>query len=348
MLKAKTRVPGDVSPLLEPRFKLDWKWAFGVERLRFGPRLPRPERQVIRRLRTLELGRGPLVIEQIRGGISNHNFAVRVGVHAYFARLCQERPLLGIDRRNELVCHQAASARGVAPEVIHHQEGLLVTRLVEGRTLAPAGVREPAVMARMAGLLHHLHAGWDDLTGEILYFCPFQTIRTYARTAERLKADLPHDVGALLEDTRELARRIAPFRPVLCHNDLMPANLIDDGQRLWLVDWEYGGIGHPLFDLANASANAGFSDDEDRALLEAYPGQVDPRGLSELRIFKAISLLRESLWSTIQTVASDIEFDYRRYASANLQAYREARSRLESNRRSPDGSTEYRTAREGA
>ena len=129
-----------------------------------------------------------------------------------------------------------------------------------------------------------------------------------------------------------MARRIAPFRPVLCHNDVLPANLIDDGRRLWLVDWEYAGIGHPLFDLANASANADFSDDLDRALLEAYHGQVDPRDLCDLRIFKAMSRLRESLWSMIQTVASDIEFDYRRYAGENLQAYREVRSRLESNR----------------
>jgi len=330
----KTQIPGEHVHLsdVKPRLKLDWKRALGVERLRLRFATPRPERRLIRRLRRLDFARGPLVIEQIRGGISNHNFAVRAGGHAYFARLCQERPLLGIDRRNERVCHHSASARGVAPEVIHHEEGLLVTRFVEGRTLGPADVREPAVTARLAALLFHLHAGWDDLTGEILSFCPFRTIRTYARTALRLKAELPHDVGALLEDTRELARRIAPFRPVLCHNDVLPANLIDDGRRLWLVDWEYAGIGHPLFDLANASANADFSDDLDRALLEAYDGQVDPRALCELRIFKAMSRLRESLWSMIQTVASDIEFDYRRYADENLRAYRELRSRLDSNR----------------
>jgi len=316
-------------PDRKTRLKLDWKRAFGIERLRLPRAITRPERRLIRRMLRLDFARGPFVVEQIRGGLSNHNFAVRVGGHAYFARFCHERPLLGIDRRNELVCQQAASVRGVAPEVIHQDQGLLICRFVEGRTLAPADLRDPAVIAQLAALLHHLHAGWDVVTGEILYFCPFQAVRTYARTAERLEADLPHDIGALLEDTQAMARRITPFRPVLCHNDLMPANLIDDGRRLWLVDWEYGGIGHPLFDLANASANAGFSDDEDRALLEAYRSQVDPRDLSELNIFKAMSLLRESLWSTIQTVASDIDFDYRRYATENLQAYREARSPLE-------------------
>jgi thiamine kinase-like enzyme len=314
---------------LKTRRKLDWRTALGVDRLRVRGSRSRPERQVISRLRSLALGRGPLEIERIPGGLSNHNFAVRVGGHAYFARLCRPRPHLGIDRRNELVCHQAAATRGIAPEVVHHEDGLLLTRLVEGQTLAPSDVRQPAVIARFAALLHHLHAGWDVVTGEILHFCPFQTIRTYAQTAQRLKADLPHDIDALLDDARALARRIEPFRPVVCHNDMMPANLIDNGARLWLVDWEYGGIGHPLFDLANASANAAFSDGEDRALLKAYRGEVDPRDLSELRIFKAMSFLRESIWSTIQTVASDIDFDYRRYAESNLEAYRAERARSE-------------------
>ena len=213
--------------------------------------------------------------------------------------------------------------------MIHHEDSLLISRFVSGKTLAAADVREPKMLARLAALLGQLHGAWDELSGEVLYFCPFQTVRTYARTALRLKAAVAGDMGALLEDAGRLSRRIGPFRPVLCHNDLLPANLIDDGLWLWLVDWEYAGAGHPLFDLANASANAAFSAEADLALLEAYRGRVDPTDLAELRIFKAVSLLRESLWATIQSVASDIDFDYRKYASENLQAYREARGHLD-------------------
>jgi len=310
------------------RSKLDWKRALGMGVLRDRARSLQEERWLIRRLRKSVIGREPISVERISGGLSNRNFAFRTEGHAYFARICQERRSLGIDRRNEVVCHQAASAQGLAPEVVHHEEGLLVTRYIEGRTLGPADVRNPAIMAKLAALLCHLHKAWGVLMGEVLYFCPFQTVRTYAETARRLGAILPSDIGSLLEDARELAGQIAPFRPVLCHNDLMPGNLIDDGSRLWLVDWEYGGAGHPLFDLANSSANAGFSDEEDRALIEAYPGNISLRNLAEFQVFKVISLLRESLWSTIQTVASDIDFDYRGYASDNLFAYRAARDRL--------------------
>jgi thiamine kinase-like enzyme len=285
----------------------------------------------MRRLSRLDLGRGSLVVEPITSGITNHNFVVRAGSDAYVARNGPARPLLGIDRRNEVVCHQAAGGWGVAPEVVHHEDGLLISRFVDGRTLEPADVRTPELLERLAGLLRHLHGAWDTLAGEVLYFCPFQTIRTYARSATALGAQVPADLGAMLEDARRLSRRIAPFRPVLSHNDLMPANLIDDGQRLWLVDWEYAGVGHPLFDLANASANAVMDEDQDRAFLAAYRQQAEvvPRELAEFKNFKAASLLREALWSTIQSVISEIDFDYRRYADANFEAYRQTRDRLE-------------------
>jgi thiamine kinase-like enzyme len=282
-----------------------------------------------RRLHRLDFIVGPIDIRHIPGGITNHNFVVRAGDRAYVARLCEDRPVLGIDRRNEVVCQQAASARGIAPEVIHHEPGLLVSRFVKGRTLTADDVRQLAPIARLAAMLRHLHQSWDAMTGEVLYFCPFQTVRTYARTAARLGADLPAEIDALLEDTRRLSHRIAPFRPVPCHNDLLPANLIDDGRCLWLVDWEYAGIGHPLFDLANLAANAALDDDQELNLLTAYRGPIEPRDLDELRTFRAASMLREALWAAIQSVASDIAFDYRRYADEHFQAFRQARARLQ-------------------
>ncbi len=288
----------------------------------------RDETDLIRRLRRLDLARDPIAIESIAGGITNRNFVVRSGGDARVVRVCEERPLLGIDRRNEVICQRAAASRGLAPEVIHHEPGLLVTRFVEGRSLTAADVREPRGLARLAALLRRLHGAWDVLTGEVLYFCPFQAVRTYARSAARLGADLPGEIDAWLDDARSLSHRIAPFRPALCHNDLLPANLVD-GRRLWLVDGEYAGIGHPLFDLANLAANAGLDDDQEAALLAAYRGSINPRERDELRIFRAASLLREALWATIQTVASDLDFDYRGYAHEHFRAFRGARARLE-------------------
>ena len=136
-------------------------------------------------------------------------------------------------------------------------------------------------------------------------------------TATTLNARLPANLADLLDDAPTLAGRVDPFRPVLCHNDLLPANLIDEGERLWLVDWEYAGMGHPLFDLASVSANAGLHADEDARLLAAYRGEALAREPREIGIFKAASALREALWALIQSVASELDFDYHAYAEAN-------------------------------
>jgi thiamine kinase-like enzyme len=329
MLKSRIRIPW-ADPAGLRRLGRDWKRALRVEGLGFRPTARRSERRLIRRLRRLGLWCEDLTVDQIPGGMTNRNYAIR-GVSgrpadSYIARLCEPRPLLGIDRRNEWVCQEAAGAWGLAPEVVYHEDGLLISRFIEGRTLTADDLREPATLDRLAALLRRLHGSWDAMAGEVLYFCPFQVIRTYARTASRLGAELPDDLDAMLEDAGRLSQRIAPFRPVLCHNDLIPANLIDDGQRLWLVDWEYAGVGNPLFDLANVSANAELGADHEAALLAAYreTAEADPRDLAELRVFKAASLLREALWGAIQSVASDLDVDYRRYASDNLAAYRSA------------------------
>lgn len=295
-----------------------------------------PEPGPTERLQALSVWPGPITLDAIPGGITNQNFLVRSGGTSFVARLCVDRAVLGIDRRSEVICQRAAHALGVAPAVVHHERGVLVSEFLTARTLAPADVREPEFVPRLAALLRTLHDGWDQLNGEVLYFSAFQTVRTYAATARALGAGLPGDIDALLSDARRLARLVAPFVPVLCHNDLLAANILADDRRVWLVDWEYAGVGHPLFDLAGVSANCGFPEPLELAFLAAYRGtpSADPRDLFELRLLKSMSLLREALWSVIQTVASDINFDYATYARDNFRAYREARRALDAGHRS--------------
>ena len=276
------------------------------------------------------LCQGPVSVEPLPGGITNQNYRVEMEGGFLVARVCRELPLLGIDRRNEAICQGVAARLGLAPELVHQEQGLLVSRYVPGRTLTAVELEDSRLIGQVGAALRRLHDGWDAVTGQVLYFCPFQTIRTYAQSAADLGAKLPREIDDLVEDSRRLAHRIGPFRPVLCHNDLLPANLIDRGGRLWLIDWEYAGMGNPLFDLASVSANAGFTHEQDLALLEAYRGEVHAGDLHELRVLKAASSLREALWAVIQTVTSELSFDYHAYAARNFEAYRQARRELSS------------------
>jgi len=277
----------------------------------------------------LSCWRGSVSYEPIPGGITNRNFLVKDDDESYFVRLSEDKSFLGIDRRNERVCQQAAAEVSVSPAVVHYEEGVLVSRCIEAQTLTNEDVCRDAIVERLAATVRQLHDARHQLTGEMLYFCPFQTVRTYVETARRLKAELPRDIDSLLEDAGLLSRGMAAFHPTLCHNDLLAANIMDDGQRLWLIDWEYAAIGNPLFDLASISANCGLPDELEARLLEVYSGAFDHEELHQVHVLKTVSLLREALWAVIQTVMSDIDFDYTQYARDNFSAYKASREKLD-------------------
>ncbi len=288
----------------------------------------RNDHPLLSKLADLGLCRASVSIEPLPGGITNQNFRVESEAGALVARACRELPLLGIDRRSEAAAQSVAARLGLAPELIHHEQGLLVSRHLAGRTLGAADLQDLGLIAQVGAALRRLHDARDAVTGHLVYFCPFQTIRTYAQSAAELGARLPAGIDELLEDARSLARRIGPFSPALCHNDLLPANLIWSDGRIWLIDWEYAGMGHPLFDLANVAANANLTEAQELALLQSYRGTIDPRDLEEIRAFKIASSLREALWAVIQSVISELSFDYLEYASRNFDAYRQRRDQL--------------------
>ena len=114
--------------------------------------------------------------------------------------------------------------------------------------------------------------------------------------------------------TTQLEKGLGPVELVFGHNDLLAANFIDDGKRLWLIDYDYAGLNSPLFDLANLASNNGFSEEAEREMLGLYYGrEADTRMLKSYAAMKAASLLRETMWSMVSETHSTIEFDYRGY-----------------------------------
>lgn len=282
----------------------------------------------LQKILALDCWQGDVRIVELSGGITNKNYLVEDRENKYVARVCDDRSYLGINRDNERVCQQAAHRAGVAPAVIYHEADLLVTQFVESRTLNVDDLAEKKTISRIASTLRQLHESQKQHVGEMLYFCPFQTVRTYVATARRLGASLPSEIDDDLQDAAALSRQMSPFYPVMCHNDLLAANILDDGSRLWLVDWEYAGVGNPLFDIASVSANGSLTDDIETYLLSNYAPGFTPQMRFEVKVLKVISLLREALWGMIQSVVSEIDFDYEQYADENLAAYAAAKRQL--------------------
>ncbi|MCY7307308.1 MAG: phosphotransferase [Rhodoferax sp.] len=260
--------------------------------------------------------RSPVDISPLPGGMTNHNFLVRDGSGRFVVRLGQDLPQHGVMRFNELAAARAAHAAGVAPEVVYAQDGVMVTRYIESRTLVAADLRDPQRLDAVVGLLRRCHKEVAlHLRGPALMFWVFQVIRNYCATLDAIPDNL---LAGYLPSLKVLAARleaeIGPVDIVFGHNDLLCGNFLDDGQRLWLIDWEYAGFNSPLFDLANLSANNRFAPELDAELLARYldavPSAAQRRSLAGLR---QASLLREVLWGAVSHHHPGVDFDFAQY-----------------------------------
>lgn len=279
-------------------------------------------------IRSLPIWKSAVEIAPLGGGITNLNYRVDDGEARYAARAGHDDPKLGISRRNEAECVRVAADLGIAPAMVYRAPGVMVCDFADGTPLTIELLSDRARVERVASVVRDIHSAGAEVTGHLAFFSPFQVARTYVAWARAEGLALPtDDPDQLLDEVRDLQARIAPFVPTFCHNDLMPGNLLDTGDRVWVIDWEYGGIGHPLFDLAGLSSNGDFDEDRDVALLEAYGETEDPSG-GQFRIMKAMAALRESLWAVVQGSQSEIDFDYGEYRDVSYRKYRAALARV--------------------
>ena len=227
----------------------------------------------------------------LTGGITNQNFVVEDAGRRYFVRIGDDFPIHGIMRFNELAASRAAAAAGVSPEVVHHEPGALVLGFIEGVTLDEAQVREPATLARIVPLVRRCHQEIPvHLRGPVLVFWVFQVVRDYAGTLRDADSRLLGALPRLLEISGTLEREVGPIQLVFGHNDLLAANFIDDGRRLWLIDWDYAGFNSPLFDLGGlASNNRLDADQEVRVLTEYFGAPADAALMRRYRAMKCAS-----------------------------------------------------------
>jgi thiamine kinase-like enzyme len=259
----------------------------------------------------------PAEIEPLGGGITNHNFKVTVDGETLVLRIGgKDTQLLGIDREDEHGASRAAAEVGVGAEVVGfvRPEGYLVTRFITGRPIPVEEMRRPENLVRVAGTLHRIHAG-PEIPGR---FDSFRVVEAYRETAAAHGVKLPERYGwaKARADEIEAARGPQPLRP--CHNDLLNANFLDDGERIRIVDWEYAGMGDIFFDLANFSINHELEEAENAALLDAYFGEAATSQHAALVLMRFMSDFREAMWGVVQQGISELDFDFVAYASQHF------------------------------
>ena len=259
-----------------------------------------------------------LKVSLLRGGMTNYNYRVDVGGKSFALRISGDNTeLLGIDREYEYRANLIAGELDVAPEVVYFTkpEGLLVTRFIIGRSIPPEEIRQPENIQRVVEILHKIHA-LPKFPG---VFSAFQVVRDYAEIARRYNVSFPENFDWLISQMNdaESALMTYPRIPRPCHNDLLNGNFLL-AERLFVLDWEYAGMGDVFFDLANFSNNHELSEREARFLLECYFGKVTPGHLAHLNIMRIMSDFREAMWGLVQIGISNLDFDFRAYANKHF------------------------------
>ncbi|MEP9370556.1 phosphotransferase family protein [Mesorhizobium sp. KR1-2] len=271
------------------------------------------------RIRTLPIWSGGVSIEPLRGGISNESYLVTDAKGRHVVRFGKDYPFHHVYREREIMTARAAHAAGFAPALEYAEPGLMVSAFIDARTYGPEDVRKNR--NRLAQLMRRFHEEMPrHVSGAGFMFWVFHVIRDYARTLDagssRMAAELPGYIA--LADELERAQVALPV--VFGHNDLLPANFLDDGEKLWLIDFEYAGFSTAMFDLAGVASNAGMTQEEAEELLATYLGREPD--LATRRAHSAMqcaSLLREAMWSMVSELhLSAPGVDYVAYTADNL------------------------------
>jgi thiamine kinase-like enzyme len=281
---------------------------------------------VLARVAGLPCWRGKVDPKPLTGGITNRNFVVEDAGRRFVVRIGGDIPHHGIVRSTELAASRAACAAGVSPAVVHAEPGALVLDFVEGRTFGPQDVRDPANLTRLVDLVRRAHRDIPrHLRGPGPIFWVFHVVRDYGHELAAHHSRYVPTLPDLLGRAERLGAAVGPIDIVFGHNDLLAANFIDDGRRLWLVDWDYAGFNSPLFDLGGLASNSEMSPEMAEQMLAVYFDRPVDDGLRRrAAAMTAASLLREAMWSMVSEIHSSIDFDYAAYTAENLARFEAA------------------------
>ena len=250
-------------------------------------------------------------IQHLSGGLTNTNYKVTVDGTPFFIRVPGEgTELLAIDRNNEHHSARVAAQVGIGPKVLHHlpEYDVMVLEFLNGKTMSKDSLNESGMPTRMAQSIKRLHAG-ERL---ILDFNMFRLTEYYLSLCKERNIKIPDGYFERMKIVEEIERAMAvkPLATVPCNNDLLAENYIDDGNQLWLIDYEYSGNNDPTFELGNTCQEMQFNDEQIAEVCAAYFGEASADKIARMKLNMIMSDVGWGLWAAIQANISTIEFDF--------------------------------------
>ncbi len=248
------------------------------------------------------------------GGLTNENYRVQASGEPPLDLVVRvssnETGMLAIDRANERHNTRMAWEAGVGAPVVEAvpEAGLLAIGFLPGRTLTSRDVQDPDNIPRIAEALRRLHAG-PDFHGT---FDMRAIRRGYLANVRAHGFRLPPDYLDLEARVERLEdAMVAGDEPLVpCNNDLLAGNFIDDGERIWIIDYEYSGMNEASFELGNVASESGLDPAATELLVASYWGRPSAAKLARARAWSLLARYGWTLWASIQASVSSIDFDF--------------------------------------
>ncbi|GEP32469.1 choline/ethanolamine kinase [Nocardioides szechwanensis] len=259
-------------------------------------------------------------VTDLPGGLTNRNLRVQTDDGGDYVVRCSHpgAALLGIDRDAEHHNTLRAAEAGVGAGVVEYRPDLrmLVIDFLPGEVLTDESFADDGLLRRAAASVRTLHAG-PRFQGD---FDMFARQASYLATVKSRGFRLPETYDNHADAWAEVRRALdaAPRPTVPCNNDLLAANYIDDGERVWLIDYEYSGNNDACFELGNTATECGFAPEQTAAWTEAYFGTPTAADVARVRLQAVCSAYGWSLWGFIQAATSAMDFDFYAWGEERL------------------------------
>lgn len=250
-------------------------------------------------------------VENLPGGLTNTNLKVTTAERTFVVRVpTGDAGMLGIDRDAEYADSLAAERAGVGAPVVEYvrEIGVLVLGFIAGTTLHEEDMSKPGMLPRVAAACRSLHSGAPFVRP----FDMFEIQKSYLDTVRSKGFRMPDRYLEFMPVIESIRRALAvqPADLVPCNNDLLAENFIDDGEKIWLIDYEYAGNNDPCFELGNIASESHLTNDDLAKLVTAYYGREYRNKIARARLLGLLSKYGWTLWASIQDSMSLIDFDF--------------------------------------
>ena len=249
-------------------------------------------------------------VTELSGGLTNRNLAIESDGTKYVARISSNSSdLLNINREDEYKNTILAAEVGIGATVHDYLpgQGLLLISYINGKTFGAQDIANN--LPRVAKSVRTLHSA-KPFVSDFNMFTLQKRYLDIVQSNNFIYPDKYLDYEGHIADLKK-ALSVLPSEIVPCNNDLLPGNFIDDGKKIWLIDYEYSGNNDACFELGNIWAEAFLEYDALVELIDSYYGAHRPEKIARAWLQSLMAKYGWTLWAAIQASISDIDFDFR-------------------------------------